>query len=68
MSQRQEQLRARMWEEDHKYGHEESIRKLQAMKARLDVMDQDSDEYKMLKAKYDSDYQSAEDFFMKFCE
>lgn len=68
MSQAQEERRARMWEKVHKQQHEESIAELITIKARLDAMDKNSDDYKVIKGEYDRKYEAAESFFIKFYE
>ena len=68
MSHAQERRRAEMWEAVHKEYHEKSIDELQKIKAKLDAMDQSTQEYIALKKDYDSKYETAESFFMKFYE
>ncbi|AUT75466.1 hypothetical protein C2L64_44565 [Paraburkholderia hospita] len=68
MSQAQERRKAEAWETHHKESHENSVKELQEMKARLNTLDQSSPEYAALKVKYDEQYQAAEDFFMKYYE
>lgn len=68
MSGAQEARRAHLWETVHKNGHEESIKQLQEMEKKLNLMDKNSEEYKASKIVYDEQRQAAEDFFMKFFE
>ena len=68
MSQRQELLRAELWEEVHKHDFEKQKEALQKLKNEIDLLPDDSEERKIKQAKYDNDYAAAEDFFMKFHE
>lgn len=68
MSEAQERRRAESWEAHGKQSHERSIARLQEMKAQLDRMNPESDEYKVLKATYDDDNASAEAYFVKYYE
>ena len=68
MSGAQEVRKAHLWETVHKTGHEESIKQLQEMKKRLNLMDQNSEEYKALKIAYDERHDAAEKFFLKYFE
>lgn len=65
MSQAQERRRAEAWETQHKESHEDSMKRLREMKARLDVLEA---EYMELKAEYEKQFKAAEEFFLKYYE
>jgi len=68
MSERQERMRAKLWKSQHEETHEKQLKELQKLKIKLDALEVNSKEYNDLKQKYDSDYKSAEEFYMKFYE
>lgn len=68
MSQRQEELKARMWEKHHKAVSDAQIAELQKMKLELEALDSESELYKEKNGIYDKKRQEAEDYFMKYHE
>lgn len=68
MSDRQDRLRAELWESTHKEIFDKMMKEYREMDANLKVFIGSPEEYKILEAKRDSLFQAAEHFFMKFHE
>lgn len=66
MSQRQEELKERLWESHHKEGFDKDVEDLRTYKTKVVDPAAGTPEHANLLKEYESRKQALEDFFMKF--